>query len=201
VTEPNRDLALEVEDAQPAPSSDIPETSFDFGVTDPDAPFGRKPDGTPFKRRGKNRPGYDSAQTKGPSGTRTTRSYSGSLENQLGAFLVTVNAPLMLFASRDALDPVEIQALAKALDQEAQRSPRFKKYLQQALAIQGGTSLLLVIAAIAGRRVVRHNLVEVPAPLGNDGVDAALGGIISMTIAKGPINPNLFVMPKEAADA
>jgi hypothetical protein len=199
VTEPNRDLALEIEDAPPA--KDIPETSFDFGVTDPDAPFGRKPDGTPFKRRGKNRPGYDSIPEKGSSGPRAARSYSGGLENQIGAFLITVNAPLMLFASKDALDPVEIQALAKALDQEAQRNARFKKYLQQALAIQGGTSLLLVIAAIVGRRVVRHNLVEVPAPLGNEGVDAALGGIISMTVAKGPINPNLFVMPKEAADA
>jgi hypothetical protein len=72
--------------------------------------------------------------------------------------------------------------------------------VDQALAVQGGTSLVLVIAAIAGRRVVRHNLVTVPAPIGNDGADAMLGGIIGMTTGKGPINPNLFVMKDQQTE-
>ncbi len=185
MTEPNRDVTLDIEDAEPSAAA-----------VSPDAPYGYKKDGTPAKKRGRpagvgNKGGY----------TRTARGRGGSLETQIGAFLVTVNAPIMLFASKDALDTVEISALAHALDQECQRSPRFRKYVEQALAVQGGTSLALVVLAIAGRRVVRHNLVTVPEPIGNQTADAMLGGIISMTSGQGPINPNLFVMPNQAAEA
>jgi hypothetical protein len=104
----------------------------------------------------------------------------------------------MLFMPQDSLDHTEIEALAHALDEECQRNARFRKMVERALAVQGGTSLILVVAAIAGRRVVRHNLITVPEPIGNAGADAALGQIISMTTGKGP---NLSVMPEAAADA
>jgi hypothetical protein len=187
VTLPNRDLELDVEDAAPVASAN---------ANDNDAPYGRKKDGTPMKRRG--RPAGSTNASSG--GTRSPRRTSGSLENQIGGLLFTINAPFQLFLSNDALDVVEVQALAHALDQEAQRNARFRKYVESALAVQGGTSLALVIAAIVGRRVVRHNLITVPAPIGNMGADAALGGIISMTTGKGPINPNLFAMPDKAAE-
>jgi hypothetical protein len=183
VTEPDRDLSLDISDDVLGPVETGPKGAS------PDAPYGYKKDGTPAKKRGRQ-PGSTNSTTKQYAPRRT----SGSIENQIGAFLFTINAPLQLFLSNDALDAVEIQALAHALDQECSRNARFKKYVEQALAVQGGTSLVLVIASIVGRRVVRHRLVEVPEPIGNEGLDAMLGGIISMTTGKGPINPNLFSM-------
>lgn len=185
--EPDRDLSLDVSDDVAGPVESGPKGAS------PDAPYGYKKDGTPAKKRGR------------VAGTTSSRPYaprrtSGSIETQIGAFLFMVNAPFQLFLSNDALDSVEIQALAHSIDQECQRNARFKKYVEQALAVQGGTSLVLVIAAIAGRRVVRHNLVTVPAPIGNDGADAMLGGIIGMTTGKGPINPNLFVMKDQQTE-
>jgi hypothetical protein len=187
VTLPNRDLELDIEDAAPSASANAND----------DAPYGRKKDGTPMKKRG--RPAGSSGSSSGPT-NRAPRRTSGSLENQIGGLLFTINAPFQLFLANDALDVVEVQALAHALDQEAQRNARFRKYVESALAVQGGTSLALVVAAIVGRRVVRHNLITVPDPIGNAGADAALGGIISMTTGKGPINPNLFAMPEKAAE-
>ena len=189
MTEPNRDLALDIEDEVAGPIETGPKGAS------PDAPYGYKKDGTPAKKRG--RP----AGSTGSGKTYSPRRSSASLETQIGALILTVNMPFALFLPMDALDPVEIGALAHALDQECQRNARFKKIVEQALAVQGGTSLVLVIAAIAGRRVVRHNLVQVPEPLTNDGLDAMLGGVISMTTGKGPINPNLFTMNKEAAES
>lgn len=187
MTEPNRELELDVVDETPV--------ATEASAASSEAPYGYKKDGTPAKRRGR-----PAGSTNLSGGVRRS-STRASLETQIGAFLVTINAPLMLFAAKDALDHVEIEALAHAIDQECQRSARFRKYVEQALAVQGGTSLVLVVAAIAGRRVIRHDLVEVPAPLGNDGADAALGAVISMTTGKGPINPNISVMPNKAAEA
>ena len=199
VTEPNRDLALEIEDVKP------PELTAESVASTPEAPYGYKDDGTPRIRRPKgyrSLPGWENSEpAKGGSRGRTPRrGGSGSLETQVGAFLFTVNAPFAMFLPSDALDPVEIQALAKAIDQECQRNATFRKYVVQMLAVQGGTSLLLVVAAIAGRRVIRHNLIEIPAPVGNDGADAALGGIISVISGAGAVNPNLYTMPKAAAE-
>lgn len=156
-----------------------------------DAPWGYKKDGTPARQRGRQA-GYK-------LGTRSTR---GSLETQIGAFLVTFNTPLRLIPAlqNDALDQVEILALAKSMDQECQRSARFRKYVEQMLRVQGATSLIAVVAIIAGRRVVRHGLVPIPDEMGGAAtVDAMLGGAISMMSGQGAINPNLVVMGKEAA--
>lgn len=187
MTEPDRDLTLDIADDVLGPV----ETPESKNGASPDAPYGYKKDGTPAKKRG--RP----AGSSGSGKTYAPRRSSVSLQNQIGAFIVTVNMPLQLFMAKDALDVVEIQALAHALDQECQRNARFKKYVETALAVQGGTSLILVIAAIAGRRVARHNLIDVPEPLGNEGLDAMLGGVISMTTGQGPMNANLFTMGKQ----
>lgn len=184
-TEPTRDLELDIEDEAPL---------NDAGPSGPvDAPYGLKRDGTPAKKRG--RPvGWRKGDSSGSSNNARARASKGSLETQIGAFLLTVNAPFMMFASTDALDVVEIQALAHAINEECNRSARFRKMVEQALSVQGGTSLVLIVAAIAGRRVVRHNLVTVPEPVGNDKADALLGQIISMSTGQGAFNPNLRVM-------
>lgn len=159
-----------------------------------DAPYGYKKDGTPAKKRG--RPSGSTTSGKPDS---TPRRQTVNLESQIGAAILAVNIPLSFALPKDALDMVEVQALAKALNDEANRSPRFKKMLEQFLKVQGGTSLILVIAAIAGRRVVRHNIITLPEAITPDQADALLGGFISMTTNKGPINPNLVVMPNETA--
>lgn len=188
-TPPKQELELDIQEEEPLNNQ---------GMSGPtsEAPYGYKKDGTPAKKRG--RPvGY----SPGKTGSRP-RTRGGSLETQIGAMILTINAPFMLFASSDALDRVEIEALAHAIDQECQRSARFRKYVEQALQVQGGTSLVLVLGAIVGRRVVRHNLIEVPEPIGNDRADAALGGIIAMTVpGNGLPNPNLFVMNDQKSEA
>lgn len=186
--EPDRDAVIDFEETTPVSAEAVSLTDHTV-----EAPYGYKKDGTPAKKRGRpagstNTGGY----TKGPRGPR-------SLENQIGAMLFTFNIPLSMFLPRDALGAEEVQALAHAIDQECQRSPRFKKYVENALKVQGGTSLALVVAAIIGRRVVRHNLIEVPQPIGNDGADAMLGSVIMMTTGKGAFDPNLFNMSKQDA--
>lgn len=185
--DPARDLSLELEDDGPLAG---PVETTPSG-TSPDAPYGYKKDGTPAKKRGR-KPGSSSGTST--RGDYAPRRGSVNLETQIGAFLFTINTPFQLFLPKDALDAVEVQALAAAINQECQRNARFRKYVEQALRVQGGTSLLLVVAAIAGRRVARHNLIDIPEPIGNEGFDAMLGGVISMASGKGAINPNLFVI-------
>lgn len=176
--EPDRALELDIELEEPlndaAPS----------GPTS-DAPYGYKKDGTPAKKRGRPA-GSGKSGTSSPSRARTSGS-RGSLRDQIGGLIFTFNVPLQMALPRDALDTVEVMALAKAIDDECQRNARFRKFVENALAVQGGTSLLLVVAAIAGRRVVRHDLVTLPEEVGgNTGADAALGAVIGFTVGQQP---------------
>lgn len=183
-----------VEPKRDAPSQPIMEiveedTLQETVLTSDDAPLGYTKAGLPRKRRGRP-PGSAPTVRRG----RT----SGSLRTQIGGMLLFVNMPISILSSKNALDAVEIDALAKALDEECQRNARFRKYVEQMLAVQGGTSLIFVTLAIAGRRVVRNNLVTVPAEIGsNETADAMIGGIISMMGGNGPVNPNLRVMTQQ----
>lgn len=144
-----------------------------FGEPTADAPYGYKKDGTPAKRRGRPA-GYK-------TGPRTGRR-SGSLEKEIGGLIVMVNLPLQMVPAlqRDALDHMEIQALSKAIDKQCQISPTFRKYVEQAISVQGGTSLVAIVAMIAARRVVRHDFVPIPEEIGGkDGVDLLIGQAIN----------------------
>ena len=150
----------------------------------------------PEKKRGRQPYPRDAAgniirpdgSTSKPSG-RPAKS-RGSLETQIGGFLTMWNTPIRMMLPLYALDPVEIEALAKALDMQCQTSPRFRKYMESALKGIGGVSLIGVLAVIVGRRVVRADLVPIPteAPVNKEQIDAMLGGVLSMSIAKGAIN-------------
>jgi hypothetical protein len=192
VTEPKREQVLDIVD-EPTPLIDeivAPAPSVE-------APYGYKKDGTPAKKRGRPSLGGSSSSKSSYTPRRSTT----SLKNQIGGFIMTVNIPVQMFSNKNALDAVEIEALAKALDEECQRNQRFRKYVEQMLAVQGGTSLVLVVAAIAGRRVARNNLIDIPEPIGNEGLDNILGGFISMTAGAGPINPNLRSMSQQETNA
>lgn len=58
----------------------------------------------------------------------------------------------------DELDEYEIVALAAAIDQQCTRSPRFRKYVENALAVGSGGALISTIGIIATRRASRHGL-------------------------------------------
>lgn len=180
MVDPNRDAGA-------IPVMDIVEDEPVASVA-ADAPLGYTKAGLPRKRRGR---------PPGSSGVRRGRT-TGSLKTQIGGMLIFVNMPISILSPKNALDAVEIDALAKGIDDECQRNARFRKYVEQMLAVQGGSSLVLIGIAIAGRRVVRNGLVTVPAEIGtNEQIDATIGGIISMMGGNGPINPNLRVMTQE----
>lgn len=164
---------LSMDDIAPTP---LP-ADITTGSPTVDAPYGYKKDGTPAKKRGRQ-PG----STNGSSRSRV--SSKASLRTEIGGLLVMINLPLQMVPAlqRDALDHSEIDALAKAIDQECQTNPRFRKYVEQMLRAQGGTNLMFVIAAIAARRVVRHGIVpeEVMEPIGGgEAVDLLIGQAIN----------------------
>ncbi len=119
------------------------------------------------KRRG--RPPRD---PNAPPGTRKPRR-SRSLEQSIGSLLVTVNLPLMLFAPGDALEAVEITALASAIDAQCQTSPRFRKYVQAAIDTTSGGGLIVVVGMIGARRLARHGILLPKA------ADAQIGAVLS----------------------
>lgn len=58
----------------------------------------------------------------------------------------------------DELDDAEIVALAAAIDQQCQRSPRFRKYVENALSVGSGGALISTVGIIVARRASRHGL-------------------------------------------
>jgi hypothetical protein len=128
---------------------------------------------TPPKRRG--RPPRD------PNAPRATRR-SKSLETQIGSALMTLNLAFWAVPPlrNDALDDAEIVALAKAIDQQARVSPRFRKYLTAALEATSGGQLMSVVVIIGARRLARHNIA-----LPNE-ADAALGKMLA-NITSAPV--------------
>lgn len=128
----------------------------------------------PRRRRGRP-PG-----SKTGSGAPSRR----SLEPQIAATLMAMNLAVMVIppVSRDALDEVEITALARALDAQAKQSPRFRRMLEGALAVTSGGQLLGVCMIIGARRAARHGVV--PADM-----DRQLGNMLAMGLAKNPPQP------------
>lgn len=160
-------------------------------------------DGQPIKRRRGRPPGSKNKTYGGqPVGSRGRR--ANSLEKEIGGLLVVVNMPLQMvpMLQKDALDQTEITALAKAIDQECQNSPTFRKYVEQALRVQGGTSLLFVVAAIAARRVVRHEVITIPEEVGgNEGLDLIIGQAIAASTQISVFKANPPVAPEPEPNA
>lgn len=72
----------------------------------------------------------------------------------------------------DELDSAEIELLAKAINAQAERSPRFRKAIERMLGVGAGGQLITAIGMIAARRAARHGLA--PAYL-----DPAIGAMIA----------------------
>ena len=103
-----------------------------------------------------------------------------SLEAQLDGFVTLVNTLVIAFKPLYALDQIEKSALVKALDQQCQTSPRFRKYIEKFLQGAGGVNLLGVVAIIAARRVARSGAIPLPAdsPISAQDIDNMAGGLL-----------------------
>jgi hypothetical protein len=86
-----------------------------------------------------------------------------SLEAQLDGFVTLVNTFVLAFKPLYGLDQVEKSALVKALDQQCQTSPKFRKYIEKFLQGAGSANLFGVVIIILSRRVLRANLIPIPA--------------------------------------
>lgn len=124
---------------------------------------------------------------------RTTRG-PRSLAPEISAFLTLANGILIVspLGTRpveaitnptiepthlgDELDAVEIAALASAIDAEARRSPRFRRYVERVLGGASGGTLLTVLGLVGARRAARHGIL--PA-----NVDLMAGVILSADVA------------------
>lgn len=71
----------------------------------------------------------------------------------------------------DELDELEIMHLAKSLDAQCQRSPRFKRYVETFLGAAAGGGILAIVGIIAARRVARHGIID-------PSLDPKLGAIL-----------------------
>lgn len=76
----------------------------------------------------------------------------------------------------DELDDMEIAHLAKAIDAQAMRSPRFKKYVEMVLGAGAGFGILAIVGMIAGRRASRHGIID-------PSLDAKLGAMLNGDIS------------------
>lgn len=107
---------------------------------------------------------------------------SRSLKVEISAMLMTINIVIMMIPPlrNDAMDMVEMEALADALDEQARKSVRFRKALEGALAAQSGGTLIGVLAIIGARRAARHGMLPEDA-------DQMLGNLLAqgMQASKG----------------
>jgi len=103
--------------------------------------------------------------------TVAARPSARSLKSEISATLMQINLVLIMIPPlrQDQMDMVEIDALASSLDEQARKSPRFRKALEGALTATGGAGLISILAIIGTRRAARHGLVpvEIDQQLGN----------------------------------
>ncbi len=138
---------------------------------------------TPTEQRAADTPPAGKRRGRPPGSTNRSRK---SLKAPIERLLVTVNIVVQAVAPRDALDGIEIAALATALDEQAKVSPRFRKGIEAIVGVAGGGSLIPVLAIIGGRRLSRHGILP-----GGDMVDQMGGIFLQMGTAS----------PSEAAEA
>jgi len=153
----------------------------------------KSPDKAPDTKR---QPGRPKGSRTSTAATPKAATSSRNLKNQIGSLLVTVNMGLLIVPSMRlmALDANEIEALASAIEAQAKTSPRFKRYLETALAATAGGQLLGVAAIIGARRAARLGFFgEEQGAF----VDASLGQLIAPANAQTNNNPN----PKVVNDA
>jgi hypothetical protein len=110
------------------------------------------------------------------------------LESQLNSFVTLINTLVLAFKPDYALDQIESVALVKALAQQCQTSPAFRKYVEQILKGMGGVSLIGVLALIVARRVARAGVLPIPtgSPMSAQNIDDMCGALLMATTGTKP---------------
>ena len=118
----------------------------------------------------------------------------GSLESQISGFVTLANMLVNGFKPGMALDQAETTLLVRAIDQQAQSSPKFRKFLEGFLKGAGGVNLFGVVLLIASRRIVRANLVPLPeeSPVKSQDLDNLIGTFL-FSMAQGKPSEGLGV--------
>lgn len=127
----------------------------------------------------------ETAPKRGPQ--KSAPRQARSLKSEIASTLMTINLVLVMIPPlrQDQMDMVEIEALADALDEQARKSPKFRKALEGALAAGSGAGLIGVIVIIAGRRAARHGMIPTEA-------DQMLGNMLAVgASAKAKANAGL----------
>lgn len=143
--------------------------------------------GLPPPQRSARRPSKRTARKASPRKPSTR-----SLKPEIAAFLTLANQLVLMspigtrpFAAAvdpsipaerigDEMDAAEIGALAGALDSQAMRSPRFRRYLETALGVGASGQLIGVLSMIAVRRAARHGIAP---PMLDTLIGAQLAGM------------------------
>lgn len=100
------------------------------------------------------KPKVKEPRKRAPSATKR------SIEQDIASLLVYANLMLAPVLKSDVMDDVEILALAKAIDDQAKKSPRFRAAIDRMLTAVGGTGLIGVAIIIIARRASRHGLMS-----------------------------------------
>ena len=134
------------------------------------------------KRRGRQPyPRDDAGNIIRPDGS-TSKAAGRSkvnLEAQLNGFVTVINTFVNAYKPLYALDPIEVAALVKALNQQCQVSPKFRKYIEKALSGFGGVNLVGVLVLIATRRVARSGILPIAeGPISPQDIDNICGTIL-----------------------
>lgn len=151
-------------------------------------PVTQLPGGETPPKRGRGRPRGSATRADAPS-----KASRASLETRIGGMLLVCNSIVYFIpgAQKDALDPTEIAALAKAIDAECKQNARFRRYVEAALSAGSGGQLFGVLAIIGMRRASRHGLL--PAEL-----DAQFGVMLATSLDKTPAPPAVQPDPVSA---
>ena len=117
------------------------------------------------------------APPKRAKGRAPARTSTRSLETEIAGALWRVNLFVTIVSSRNALDMVEITALAKTLDAQAKANRRVREIIETALRATAVGDIGLVAIAIVGRRAARNGVLRVVGVSDAEAtwVDAMLG--------------------------
>lgn len=140
-------------------------------------------------KRGPGRPRKDGSPAQPRDGKKRSSAARKDLTDAIGGVLAMLNWGFAFAPDGfrgDELTEVEITALAKAINAQAQASATLYKYLAMVLPGVGGSGgatlqLALVIAAIGSRRAVRHNLAK---PIIYTGVANLASAVSSVPLEK-----------------
>jgi hypothetical protein len=145
---------------------------------DPEAPFGRKRDGTPYKRdpaqyasrRGKPVGGGRRRRSSASSSTSGGGSRRTDYRPALGALVQMVAAPLAVAGQRSPAALADAAALAihgpavvEAVNDIAQEQPAVARVLDRLAKVGPYGALLTAVAPLAVQMLVNHGMIPVEA--------------------------------------